>query len=132
MDRFEFKKLPSEFKAKWIAALRSGEYKQGKINLYTPFQNTYCCLGVACNLLGYEKYSLNNLSVPSQLPDKSLLIPELDGYRGIFNDNYNPIIDVLARMNDGFDIPQEFKDKFYLQNRTYSFNEIADFIETHL
>lgn len=32
----------------WLAALRSGEYKQGKVKL--QFKNEFCCLGVACKL----------------------------------------------------------------------------------
>ena len=34
----------------WIAALRSGEYKQGRMMLQS-LDNTYCCLGVACKVL---------------------------------------------------------------------------------
>lgn len=34
---------------KWIRALRSGKYKQGKDRLATV-RKTYCCLGVACEL----------------------------------------------------------------------------------
>ena len=34
---------------KWIAALRSGEFKQGK-NLLLDAAGNYCCLGVACEL----------------------------------------------------------------------------------
>ena len=37
------------FIQKWIAALRSGEYKQGKIALLQD--GHYCCLGVAADLL---------------------------------------------------------------------------------
>ena len=34
---------------KWIAALDSGEYKQGQLQLQDGFG--YCCLGVACKVL---------------------------------------------------------------------------------
>lgn len=37
----------AENRAKWVAALRSGEYQQGKQELRTD-QGSYCCLGVAC------------------------------------------------------------------------------------
>lgn len=39
-----------EIKQQWIAALRSGEYKQGKRVLHNVDENTYCCLGVLCDL----------------------------------------------------------------------------------
>ncbi len=44
-------KLKPEFKAKWVAALRSGEYQQGKRAL-NPQEGHYCCLGVACVVNG--------------------------------------------------------------------------------
>lgn len=40
------------FKTRWVAALRSGEYKQGKKAL--TCQGTFCCLGVAADLLVKE------------------------------------------------------------------------------
>jgi hypothetical protein len=38
---------------KWVAALRSGKYKQGKNHLNKNEQ--YCCLGVLCEVLGESK-----------------------------------------------------------------------------
>ena len=37
-------KLPLELKAKWLEALRSGQHKQAKCELFND--NGYCCLGV--------------------------------------------------------------------------------------
>jgi hypothetical protein len=37
-------------KAKWIKALESGKYKQGTQVLCNANDNTYCCLGVLCDL----------------------------------------------------------------------------------
>lgn len=37
---------------KWINALRSGEYDQGAGDLFKGGQ--YCCLGVLCDVLGYQ------------------------------------------------------------------------------
>jgi len=34
----------------WVAALRSGEYQQGFSALHRPEDNTFCCLGVACEI----------------------------------------------------------------------------------
>jgi hypothetical protein len=36
-------------KSKWVAALRSGQYKQGSGRLRDK-KNRFCCLGVLCNL----------------------------------------------------------------------------------
>src|SRR5579863_4017381 len=41
--------MNQEFKAKWIAALRSDKYKQGQRVLRNK-KNEFCCLGVACDL----------------------------------------------------------------------------------
>lgn len=40
-------KLKVEDKVKWLAALRSGSYKQSRGALYNSHDNGYCCLGVA-------------------------------------------------------------------------------------
>lgn len=42
-----------EMKQKWLEALRSGKYQQGKHYLRTT-QDQYCCLGVLCDLDGVE------------------------------------------------------------------------------
>lgn len=43
-------------KAKWLAALRSGEYKQGTGVLRTDYtgEDKFCCLGVLCDLAVQE------------------------------------------------------------------------------
>lgn len=44
--------MNQEIKAKWVAALRSGEYKQGEGRLRNG--DKFCCLGVLCNLHAQE------------------------------------------------------------------------------
>jgi hypothetical protein len=39
-------RMPQELKTKWIEALESGEYKQGKGTLCSAPDGAYCCLGV--------------------------------------------------------------------------------------
>ena len=48
-------KLDPERKALLVAALRSGEYQQGRGRLYDGIEGGYCCYGVACVLAGAEK-----------------------------------------------------------------------------
>lgn len=41
--------MKPEIKKLWVDALRSGEYKQG-YNALKPSNETYCCLGVLCDV----------------------------------------------------------------------------------
>jgi hypothetical protein len=42
--------MNKQIKQQWIKALRSEEYKQGQECLHNPSDNTFCCLGVLCDL----------------------------------------------------------------------------------
>jgi hypothetical protein len=108
-------KLDPEFKAQWIAALRSGEYKQGHCKMYNPTDSSYCCLGVA--------YQLGTGSIP---PEYGYIRVQWPGFPSILlrGDSNEPNADIavtLAAMNDGFD-----------HSRIHNFSEIADWIEEHL
>jgi hypothetical protein len=46
----------------WLVALQSGEYKQGQ-KFLRPTHDTFCCLGVVCDL--YDK-SVSSLGLPSE------------------------------------------------------------------
>lgn len=51
--------MNAEIKAQWVAALRSGEYRQGEGMLHHVRDDNYCCLGVLCDLAskaGVEVY----------------------------------------------------------------------------
>lgn len=50
--------MNSELKSKWLDALRGGEYKQGKDYLRGK-EDTFCCLGVLCDVLGVGKWKKN-------------------------------------------------------------------------
>ena len=73
-------KLPEEFKAKWIAALRSGEYKQCRDQLH--FCGGHCCLGVAEIVLGLKSesiYLLKGDNFPSSITYDSEAVVILTG-----------------------------------------------------
>lgn len=87
-------KLPRAFKKKWVAALRSGKYKQGKNLLYNQMHETYCCLGVAGVICGNNRDQLTEFGsldrkVHNNIPE--LLFGISTGstpYKlSIFNDN---------------------------------------------
>lgn len=40
----------NDLQKEWVAALRSGEYEQGKIHLRSS-DGKYCCLGVLCDVI---------------------------------------------------------------------------------
>lgn len=93
--------MTPEFKALWIEALRSGKYKQGRGALRRG--DTFCCLGVACDLIDPDAWEGGEAM-------------DWDGYRS--NGLFVPFMATsdsceLARLND----------------KGYSFDEIADFIE---
>lgn len=48
--------LEPKVKAEWLAALRSGDFKQGKDYLRTG-KNTFCCLGVLCHIKDPDPWS---------------------------------------------------------------------------
>lgn len=45
--------MKKEIAMRWIEALRSGKYMQGKGRLRS-FYDEFCCLGVLCNLHAIE------------------------------------------------------------------------------
>lgn len=92
-------------KAAWIAALRSGEYKQGYGKLRTNYstEKEYCCLGVLCDLYiktSDEAYWWDGSYFKSKneidsytLPDCVLKWAELDSTNprtSILNPDYDP------------------------------------------
>lgn len=102
-------KLPKAFKNKWIKALRSGDYKQGKLKLYNKEFDSYCCLGVAAYLCGVRDFKgLTFIKKGIGLRGISKIPDLLKGDSGIPKG--------LASMND----------------RGYSFDEIAGYIKENL
>lgn len=107
-------KLPKQIKDRWISALRSGEYEQGKMSLYDKADNNFCCLGVLGKIC---KFKLD------QLEDESFL--------------YN-----LEEKPKGCSLPFFFRDKEVsadLQSKLAGFNDsgksfnwIASYIERYL
>jgi hypothetical protein len=123
----EYVKLPPEFKTHWVAALRSGKYKQAT-DVLKSTSGGFCCLGVACDINGVEWETDYNphidypriqtvnggvyMPYEEDLPEDVYsvlfqeLIPRQDVYVAVY----------LSVMNDG----------------GRSFSEIADWIEENL
>lgn len=109
-----YTKLNPEFKAKWIAALRSGEYIQGEKYLYKA--GRYCCIGVACAVAGIPEEEICGVGL---IEDNAFLVrhPEL-----------SPLSSCDIKTNADAAMP--LTDMNDIQGK--SFNEIADWIEENL
>lgn len=98
--------MKPELKAKWVAALRSGKYRQAKEFLYEANGGGYCCLGVLGCVLGIDQETLAYKG-------------NMDGaaYNFVYEHiNKEQASNLAIRMNDA-GVP---------------FSEIADYIEAHL
>ncbi len=122
-------RLPKRFKARWVKALRSGDYLQTTGELYNAYENDekggMCCIGVAgaiCKvpLNDMEGYGLFNKDEFYEIEDmiKSYKIPRLlTGSHSQEDKDYNPIVQKLAKYND---------------SGNWSFKRIASYIERYL
>lgn len=72
MNLFKTKKSRKEF-VKWIKALRSDKFLQGRHQLQS--RDGYCCLGVACEVLPFEKQRRNGGSLVAGLPEQQKTRP---------------------------------------------------------
>ena len=116
-----------EVKKKWLEALRSGKYKQGRWALRNG-DNEYCCLGVLCEVARREGVIPNPRSI-GKGEDKtyiygkgfdregSILPRGVTGWAGLSNGNPSVSGHNLSVWND---------------SERKSFAEIADLIEAYL
>src|ERR1044072_7016718 len=98
--------MDEELKAKWVKALRSGEYKQGQWKLRTA-DGAHCCLGVLACVSGIG------------ISDDGSTVPK---GRGV---GYGPIVDLI-----GGDATRAKLTG--MNDHGESFAKIADYIEQNL
>jgi hypothetical protein len=107
-----------EVKAAWVAALRSGEYKQGYMKLYNQKEQTYCCLGVLCQLYANEKgIAFGEVTEPWSVA----LTPSVRDWAGLRS--VNPYIRFDGNIHDAMSLND---------NEKLTFPQIADLIEKNL
>jgi hypothetical protein len=103
--------VKKELKKKWVKALRSGKYNQTTSSLKD--YNSYCCLGVLCEVAGLkfneDGYYCRGLVA---VDGGGLKATELKKF-GLHHKTQSKLID----LND---------------EQHYNFNEIADYIEKNL
>jgi hypothetical protein len=113
-------------KAKWVAALRGGQYKQTAGRL--RHLDAYCCLGVLCELYRGDTATDWDMTIPGDfryLGDAYVLPPEVSDWAGL-GERCPKIVDrTLGDWNDG-------TDGCGAAVTPKTFPEIADLIEKHL
>lgn len=135
-------RLPEEVKIKWVAALRSGEYKQTTGQLAdTDYNDNYsfCCLGVLAEVLepGITKHggALEGLCTLRDAHDK---FNTDHGLWALFEPNtelHALASDFRSAMPEGNDVSDKQADSSLMtlnDDGKYTFNQIADLIEEHL
>lgn len=112
-----------ENRAKWIAALRSGEYGQTK-EVLCDGEGNYCCLGVLCQVYENEegkrlnKYITGEFAVNEETLEDLPQVKRWVGLRddtGRFEYKNGVPAERLAMLNDECD---------------WNFNQLADLIES--
>ena len=115
--------MNKEIKEKWLIALRSGNYIQGR-QVLRDSDNKFCCLGVLCDIIDKEAWVADdsNRRTPAFTYDGNravlpIHVMEITGIENCFGQlpkNEGPYTS-LTNMNDG----------------GKSFEEIADVIEEY-
>ena len=100
--------MDAKIKAKWVKALRSGKYQQGRAFLERA--GAYCCLGVLCKVMGRQVEQNEN---HEEIPPRAIL-----DAAGL----HHKTAQKLADKNDGSGG----------EDHAHSFNEIAAYIEKRL
>ena len=122
--------MNKEVKQQWVAALRSGEYKQGKNALRRQYEGEdaeFCCLGVLCDL-----------AVKAGV----VKAHQVDGAHTGYGENKNTaLLPVEVQEWSGVNEAGEFKtgDEPFMRDALTAyndflgktFNQIADVIEEH-
>jgi hypothetical protein len=113
--------MKTELKQKWLAALRSGEYRQGMRNLkYNQEGEVYhCCLGVLAEMADPKSLQRDEFVDEVFMYQKSSWVGlyRIEGAEEIFDYLSEDMQKILWRMND---VEKE------------SFPEIADWIEANV
>ena len=112
---------------KWVEALRSGRFKQGKGRLWNPTTDEYCCLGVASELYAAEN---PEYVVKSDGNNKHYgFTVEAGGWIGILDPTVSDWLG-LAELDGRFSRGGLNPSLAGLNDQGSSFQEIADIIES--
>ncbi|MCA2570674.1 hypothetical protein [Microcystis sp. M42BS1] len=118
--------MNKEIKKRWVEALRSGEYKQGAGKLRDA-DNTFCCLGVLCNLHAQEHPDIaKEQNIGTVYMGRSTLLPREVAEWAEFGRKEK------AATPTGADVCTFRGRLSRLNDDGHSFTDIADIIEEYL
>lgn len=110
-----------EHRKAWLEALRSGNYPQARDQLFDG--DGYCCLGVACTVLGLEPVDYDGQSFAYAFGDeKNPVTLPYEGQVWLGLNTGNPAV----AFPDGYQSLATLND-----DGTWSFEDIADAIEEY-
>jgi hypothetical protein len=122
-----------DVKIKWLEALRSGKYQQGRLRLKRG--HSYCCLGVLCDLRG-NQWDVNDRYPSGNYKESSLLPPEVAEWAGFPMNIDSPAISYKLVAGDKRLLPgykeSESISLSILNDSGFTFQEIANLIERYL
>ncbi len=116
-----------DVKQKWIEALRSGKYEQGKEQLRVG--NTYCCLGVLCDLYGRE-HNIGWKSDNTFQGDLMALPNEVMKWAGLKSEHCEVILPLTINVPSKLSKLYRAKSLTAMNDGGYTFEEIANTIAT--
>jgi hypothetical protein len=134
--------MDAQLKAKWVEALRSGEYKQAKGKLHDTKNDAFCCLGVLCKVMGAEfgpgQEEKENEDEDGMYMDTYDYVPVLNG-RVLSSNDDEELKDSFCKeigIPHQFDLIELNDGRGKLGDDNYKapapFSEIADYIEKNL
>lgn len=106
-------------KSKWVEALRSGEYKQGRGSLCKG--DSYCCLGVLCEVLMKDEDAELN----------SLIEERLTEGVAVAYDRQTKSLPINVRLAADLSVADEF-NLVCKNDSGFTFEQIAEHIEENL
>lgn len=122
------KRKLTENQQKWVDALRSGKYKQGRA--YLKYGNGYCCLGVACDISSLSQWDYGDRYMGCGV----LLPPEVVEWLGVRENDPRLELSGAECKRIGLEVDDSIGVGLYISRLNDSgvdFKSIAKVIEDH-
>jgi hypothetical protein len=104
--------MKSEIRQRWLEALRSGKYDQGKSWLRQG--DSFCCLGVLCDLVDPTGWRPGALVYSYSVADHTSILPG------------------MTKVATGLDSAVDLDKLMSMNDNGQSFAQIADWIEANI